>query len=68
MCDFCKNIITKEDYKSLSLYDRVFNLPGSFIMKEEDKNNLWYECEDDFYSGMYLEDIKYCPKCGRPLV
>lgn len=67
MCDFCKNIITKEDYESLSWIAKI-DLPAVFIMKEKNEYDLWYECDDDFYSGSYLGDVKYCPKCGRPLV
>lgn len=68
MCGFCENIITKEYYESLSSIDKI-DLPFAFIMKEEeDKYHLWYECDDYYYSGNYLTNIKYCPYCRRSLV
>lgn len=67
MCNFCKNIITKEYYDSLPVLDKM-GLPFAFIMKEGNKYHLWYECDDYYYSRNYLENIKCCPKCGRPLV
>ena len=68
MCDFCENIIINEEYDSLSGFDR-YDLPMSFIMKDNILNqyHLFFECDDWYYSGRYLEDIKYCPKCGRKL-
>jgi hypothetical protein len=67
MCGFCENVITKEHYESLSSIDKI-DLPLAFMMKEDNKYNLWYECDDYYYSGNYLENIKYCPYCGRSLV
>jgi len=67
MCDFCSNIITKEEYTSLPFLDRIRNFPKTFIMKNKDKYNLWDDCDDYYYSGVCLYNIKYCPKCGRQL-
>jgi hypothetical protein len=67
MCNFCENIITKEYYESLSFSDKD-KLPLAFIMSGDNKYNLWCECDDYYYSGNYLTNIKYCPYCGRPLV
>ena len=68
MCEFCENIITNEEYDSLSIYDKI-DIPKSFIMKDNILNqyHLFLECDDYYYSGKYLENIEYCPKCGRKL-
>lgn len=70
MCNFCSdiNIITSEKYYSLSSVEKN-NLPIIFIMKDDIVNqyHLSLDCEGFLYSGPYLNDIKYCPKCGRKL-
>lgn len=70
MCDFCNknNIITNEYYDSLHWSNR-YELPMTFIMKDNILNqyHLFIQCDDDYYSGKYIEDIKYCPKCGRKI-
>ena len=64
MCDFYKNIITDKQYNLIPSW-RLIELPVAFIMKDDVSNqyNFWIECDDFFYSGTYLKDIKYCPKC-----
>ena len=68
MCEFCRDIITNEKYDSLSGFDKCA-LPRSCIMKDNVLNqyHIFFECDDYYYSGKYLKDIKYCPKCGRKL-
>ena len=68
MCNFCEDIITNEKYDSLSFEDK-YNLPIAFIIKDNilDRYHLWIECEDYYYSGKYLKNIKYCPICGREI-
>ena len=62
MCDFCNNIISEKEYRSLDTWDRN----NAIIKINSYDYGLWIECDDYFYSGTKLW-IKYCPMCGRKL-
>lgn len=69
MCEFCSKIEKLEKIKT-----GVFR--GGYYPKEnktqivEHKNtfHLFVGCDDSFMSGIEIENIKYCPICGRKLV
>ena len=63
MCDFCSNILTLDDYKKISPYNRY-----NTIVRNHYGNRywLWIEEGDYYYSGI-KEEIYYCPICGREL-
>jgi len=62
-CKVCESITEykenghPQDFESIIVYD-----------KETDTFDLWWDGGgDSFVCCAYLEDIKYCPKCGRKL-
>lgn len=62
MCDYCKEI---KDYGEVDnpeyVYDEIIG-----IAKSKDKYNLYLESFDGRNVSV-VEDIKYCPYCGRKL-
>lgn len=70
MCEFCKNIdemhIIEDGYfQGKYLPEKNINQ----IVKDGDKFHIWSDADGDcFQSGICVEDIEYCPKCGRKLV
>lgn len=63
MCEFCKSIQRYENdgYPQKNKISIVYD-------EDMDTFDLWYDGGgDSFVCCAYLEDIKYCPKCGRKL-
>ena len=60
MCNFCKKIITNEEYDKMSFLD-ILDLSKAFIMKDLVLNtyHLFFLCGDTYYTGKYLENRKY---------
>ena len=56
----------QEYYNSLHWSNR-YVLPEVFIMKYKNQYDLFIQCKDDYYSGVYIDNIEHCPKCGRKL-
>lgn len=64
MCDFCNDIPNLKDYRKFDAWDRR----SSIIYDEENnKYHYWSECDDYYYTGIEIYDVKYCPMCGRKL-
>ena len=62
MCRWCDDIKNLNDYCEMNPYDR-----NDCIVKDsQGQHYLWKECEDWYYSGVYIE-LNYCPICGRKL-
>ncbi len=70
-CNFCENIqtykkITKGEFKGF--YVPQTNVNSIVYDKINDTFDLWTDGNgDSFLACAYLEDIKFCPKCGRKL-
>lgn len=66
MCDLCKDIMTCNEFNDLGLFadgkhSRILYFPDK-------KEFVWYnECDDYFYSGVDIHNMKFCPCCGRRL-
>lgn len=69
MCEFCKNIdemrVIEDGYfKGKYLPSKNENQ----IVKDGDKFHIWPDGGGDcFQCGACVEDIAFCPKCGRKL-
>lgn len=65
MCDFCNNIFDMKEFLKIDENDR----PIISLVHDSDNHEyvLWNECDDYFYSGIVLQGIRYCPRCGRKL-
>ena len=63
MCEFCNNIVSREEHEEKSSWDR-----DNCIVKNRNNNyGIWIECDDYYYSGVRISSIHYCPYCGRKL-
>ena len=63
-CDFCNDIINLQDQIQTKNWDRQSRL----IYDPEDKHyDYWFECDDSYYSGIIMQDLQYCPFCGKKL-
>lgn len=78
MCKFCEKIYENQDELETALYyaeraDRENNKYDhenhvvAGICKNGDTLEIHITCDDDFYDP-FINDIKYCPCCGRKLV
>ena len=62
MCNFCRDIYTREEAENISHWDY-----DNLLVFEDGKYGIWTSCEDDYWTGYSLCNILYCPKCGRKL-
>lgn len=67
-CDFCKEIYDYNELINMWHWDRQDLIISTVLCydKEEKTYNIWYECQDSYYSDKIME-IQYCPICGREL-
>lgn len=69
MCEFCENIdelhVVEDGYfKGQYLPNKNINQ----IVKDGEKFHIWHDGGGDcFQSGICVEDITFCAKCGRKL-
>jgi hypothetical protein len=71
MCDFCKNIETLKKIKTGAFRGGYYPTENKtqIVYSDIDNDfNLFVGCDDSFYSGIELQNIRYCPYCGRELV
>lgn len=62
MCELCKNI---PDYE---IYDEKYKTNATLVHDPfSDEYDIYYNCEDSFYSGVIIANVSYCPFCGRNL-
>lgn len=63
MCDLCKNIPkTDEEFGNMRMDGKE-----NIIFSEKSKFHLFADTGDSFCPGI-VNDINYCPMCGRKLV
>lgn len=62
MCEFCENII--ESVKDLN---EALIKGGDFIYRDDERIGIFIDTGDSGCPGS-LDDVKYCPMCGRKLV
>lgn len=69
MCEFCENI--DEMHIIENGYFKGGYLPSynrNQIVKDKDKFHIWSDGGGDpFQCGICVENISFCPKCGRNL-
>lgn len=62
MCELCKNI---PDYE---IYDEHYKTNSTLVHDPfSDEYDIYFNCEDSFYSGVIIANVSYCPFCGREL-
>ena len=70
-CTFCVSIHTYEKATKVALkgfYMPQMNIDSIVYDKINDTFDFWTDGNgDSFMACAYLEDIKFCPKCGREL-
>lgn len=62
MCEFCENIPKNDEEFGRMRMDGKQDI----IFSEKGKFHLFTDTGDSFCSGI-VNDINYCPKCGRKL-
>lgn len=69
MCEFCENIEVMHFIKQGAFKGQY--LPDTNrdqIVKDGNQYHIWSDGGgDSFQAGICVEDIAYCPKCGRKL-
>lgn len=69
MCEFCCKIGKLEkSSKELLEADIIPKKNETQIVEFKNAFHLFFGCSDPFMSGIGIEDIKFCPICGRKLV
>lgn len=66
MCEFCEDIRPIDNRKDFRDEDDLI-MGGIQIVSDGGEYHLFDDCEDSYYSGISLENIHYCPFCGRKL-
>jgi hypothetical protein len=69
MCEFCCKIGKLEKIKQGAFKGGYYPEKNETqIVEFESAFHLFFGCSDPFMSGIGIEDIKFCPMCGRKLV
>lgn len=69
MCDFCSKIGKLEKIKTGAFKGGYYPEENKTqIVEFENAFHLFIGLSDSFMSGIEMEDIKFCPMCGRKLV
>ena len=69
MCEFCCKIGKLEKIKQGAFRGGYYPEKNETqIVEFENAFHLFVGCSDPFMSGIEIEDIKFCPICGRKLV
>lgn len=61
MCEFCENIVVENEWLNARIKG------GDFIYKDDDGYGILIDTGDSGCLGS-LQNINYCPMCGRKLV
>lgn len=66
MCDFCQKIYSNmNEYKTN--YKSHWDEEVAIVKTENYRYGIYVPCDDYYYSGIALYDIKNCPYCGKKL-